>query len=122
MRYFLATILLLVISVVTAYAGEADVVKVEVIRGSDSSYQFHVTVFHQDEGWQHYADKWDIVDPDGVVLATRILQHPHTGEQPFIRSLSGVKIPGETSQVTVRAHDSVHEYGGKTVIVDIPRE
>ncbi|MFK5925101.1 MAG: hypothetical protein QM483_00595 [Desulfuromusa sp.] len=102
------------------FAGEADVLKVKVQR-SGSSYTFNVTVAHNDEGWQHYADKWDIVDPDGQVVATRVLYHPHVNEQPFTRSLSGVAIDAGITSVIVRAHDLVHGYGGKKMMVDLPK-
>jgi hypothetical protein len=104
----------------TAYAGEADVVDVEIKMTGKNSYYFDVTVNHADEGWNHYADKWDVVAPDGKVLGTRTLYHPHVDEQPFTRSLSGVKISESIKKVTVRAHDSVHKYGGKTVTVAVP--
>lgn len=104
-----------------AYAGEADVVAVDVKRSAEHIYFFKVTVRHADEGWDHYANKWDVVAPDGSVLGTRTLYHPHVDEQPFTRSLSDVKIPESITAVTVRAHDSVHEYGGKTVTVAVPR-
>jgi hypothetical protein len=77
-------------------------------------------VRHADEGWKHYADKWDVTAPDGTVLGTRILAHPHVDEQPFTRSLIGVKILESIDRVTVRGHDLVHGYGGKTVIVTAP--
>jgi len=102
------------------FAGEADVVRVEVDR-SGSSYSFDVTVQHSDEGWQHYADKWDIVGPDGKILATRVLYHPHVSEQPFTRSLSGVEIGAGISSVIIRAHDLVHGYGGLEMAVELPR-
>lgn len=121
MKIYLTLILLMVISMPPAYAGEADVLKVVVTGSGDGSYQFQVTVSHRDEGWKHYADKWDIVALDGTVLATRVLYHPHVNEQPFTRSLSGVKIAGDLHKVKVRAHDSVHAYGGKTVTVELPR-
>jgi hypothetical protein len=60
--------------------------------------------------------------PDGTLLATRTLMHPHVDEQPFTRNLSGVAIPGSIDEVEVRAHDTVHGYGGKTVTVKLPRE
>jgi hypothetical protein len=103
-----------------ACAGEADVIEVTVRRISGDTHNFDVTVRHTDEGWKHYADKWDLTAPDGTVLATRTLAHPHVDEQPFTRSLSGVKIPENIDRVTVRAHDLVHGYGGKTVTVAIP--
>ncbi|MBT3170065.1 MAG: hypothetical protein HN333_01370, partial [Rhodospirillaceae bacterium] len=50
-----------------ALAGEADVVKAEARRGAEESYHFSVTLRHDDEGWDHYADKWDVVAPDGTI-------------------------------------------------------
>lgn len=101
-----------------ASAGEADVLKVDVARDG-AGYAFSVTLQHNDEGWQHYADKWEVVAPDGQVLATRVLYHPHVNEQPFTRSLSGVSIASTVTSVSVRAHDSIHGYGGKTVKVTL---
>ncbi len=120
MRFAVIATLFLLIWPVEASAGEADVVKVEASKSGNDEYRFTVTVLHTDEGWEHYADKWDVLAPDGTVLGTRTLLHPHVGEQPFTRSLSGVKIPENIKTVSIRAHDSVHEYGGKTVTVKLP--
>lgn len=76
-----------------ALSGEADVKKVTARKDGSNSYTFHVTVGHKDTGWDHHADKWDVVGPDGSVLDTRKLLHPHEHEQPFTRSLSGVEFP-----------------------------
>ncbi len=122
MRLFQALALILLVSVNIARAGEAQVVDVKVRRTGDNVYQFDVTVRHSDEGWDHYANEWDVVAPDGKILGTRILRHPHVEEQPFTRSLPVVKIPKEVDKVTIRAHDSVHKYGGKAVTVDVPRK
>lgn len=104
----------------TVFPGEADVTRVEVRQTDIGIFHFDVTVRHDDTGWDHYADKWDVLAPDGTVVGIRTLYHPHVDEQPFTRSLSGVKITGDISEVTVRAHDSVHAYGGKTVTVALP--
>ncbi|MEM7023552.1 MAG: hypothetical protein AAF637_13315 [Pseudomonadota bacterium] len=101
-------------------AGEADVVAVEVSRAGDGTYRFDVTVRHDDTGWEHYADAWDVVAPDGSVLGTRTLLHPHENEQPFTRSLSGVAVPEGIAEVTVRAHDNVDGYGGVEMTVALP--
>lgn len=113
-------VILLVLLAGSAKAGEADIVDVQVMRAGDDTWRFGVTVRHGDTGWDHYADAWEVVAPDGTVLGTRTLLHPHIDEQPFTRSLSGVAIPPGTSEVTVRAHDSVDGYGGKEVVVAIP--
>ena len=55
-----------------AFAGEADVVKVAVERQGES-YRFAVTVAHDDEGWQHYANGWDVVAP-GLSLILKSLR------------------------------------------------
>jgi len=102
------------------WAGEADVVDVRASKNASGTFSFHVTVQHADTGWDHYADKWEVVGPDGTILGTRVLMHPHVNEQPFTRSLSGVSIPAGVKAVTVRAHDKVHGWGGKAVTVDLP--
>jgi hypothetical protein len=104
-----------------ASAGPADVVDVRVTREPGGTFRFEVSVRHADEGWEHYADRWEIVAPDGSILATRPLQHPHVDEQPFTRDLAGVKIPDGITRVTVRAHDSRHGFGGKELSVQLPR-
>ena len=102
-----------------AHAGEADVVAAEAYRTGVGVWRFNVTVRHGDEGWDHYADKWDVVGPDGTLYGTRVLLHPHEMEQPFTRSLGGVEIPEGVSSVTIRAHDSQHQYGGVEVSVTL---
>ena len=121
MKILTALILLSMLVIHTLYAGEADVLTVDAISTGNDRFQFSVTVRHDDKGWDHYANKWDVVAPDNTVLATRTLHHPHENEQPFTRSLGGVKIPADISTVIIRAHDSVHGYGGKTITVGLPR-
>ena len=83
-------------------------------------WRFDVTVEHNDEGWDHYADAWDVVDPTTQeVLATRVLLHPHENEQPFTRSLSDIEIVESISAVLVRARCQVHGYGGAEILVDL---
>ena len=95
-----------------ALAGEADVLDATARQADDGSWTFSATVAHADTGWDHYADAWRVVGPDGTVLGNRVLVHPHVDEQPFTRSLSGVTIPADIAEVTIEAHDSVHAWGG----------
>lgn len=104
---------------VAVYGGEADVLSVQATRDPDGTYQFEVTVQHADEGWKHYADKWEVLSLDGRIIATRTLYHPHVNEQPFTRSLSAVRVPSGIDAVTIRAHDSMHQYGGHAVTVEL---
>ncbi|KPJ78381.1 MAG: hypothetical protein AMJ54_03975 [Deltaproteobacteria bacterium SG8_13] len=117
---FLAASCITAAIAVTAFAGEADVTQTEVVRTGPGVYRFSASVLHRDEGWDHYADRWEVIAPDGHILATRTLYHPHVNEQPFTRSLGDVKIPTGIRQVEIRAHCSVHAYGGKSESVSLP--
>ena len=101
-------------------AGEADVVAVKAVPEAGGTYRLDVTVAHADEGWDHYADRWEVLGADGAVLATRVLLHPHVDEQPFTRSLPGVTVPAAATHVVVRAHDSVHGFGGVELQAALP--
>jgi hypothetical protein len=105
----------------TGRAGEADVLAARAIAESGGTYRFEVTVRHADTGWDHYADRFEVLAPDGSVLGVRTLYHPHVAEQPFTRSLSGVQIPEHLGRVRIRARDSVHQYGGAAVEVQLQR-
>lgn len=100
-------------------AGEADVVDVVIKKTSGGEFRIDATLLHDDNGWDHYANRWDVVAPDGTVLGSRILHHPHDNEQPFTRSLT-LAIPANVETVTIRANDSVHELGGKEMQVAVP--
>ena len=101
-------------------AGEADVVGVELTPLGDGRFRVDATVAHPDEGWDHYADRWDVYDEAGNLLGTRKLAHPHENEQPFTRSTT-VDIPDGVRRIEVRAHDSVHGEGGESFAIDVPR-
>lgn len=119
-RGVLSLLALVLLSV--AIADEADVVEVRVTCDTETGCDFHVTLLHADEGWEHYANRWEVLTLDGEVLATRTLAHPHENEQPFTRSLNGVRIPDGVDQVVIRANDSVHGYGGETITVTLQRD
>jgi len=120
MKTIIMIMALCIMAATPLLAGKADVVAAEVTRTAQGIYRFDVTVRHADTGWSHYADRFDILAPDGTVLGTRVLYHPHVDEQPFTRSLSGVAIPEGIRKVTVRAHDLVHGTGGSVVTVTLP--
>lgn len=98
-------------------AGPAEVLAVEVQAEAAGTWRFSVTVRHADAGWDHYADRWQVLSSDGKLLGERVLLHPHDDEQPFTRSLGGVTIPAGLTGVRVRAHDSVHGWGEPVGVV-----
>lgn len=103
-----------------ALADPPEIVTVRADRAADG-WRFHVTLRHPDTGWDHYADGWEVLAPDGTRLGFRELFHPHVDEQPFTRSLGGVTIPDGVSQVMIRARCNVDGWAEETVPVDLPR-
>jgi hypothetical protein len=96
-----------------------DVVAAVARQAADESWTFDVTVSSPYDTPERYADAWRVLAPDGTQLGVRELLHDHAGEQPFTRSLAGVKILGEIGEVTVEARDQVNGWGGAAVIVEL---
>jgi len=101
----------------------AQVEFVKAVQSSNGSWTFSVTVRHNDEGWNHYADLWEVVDPEsGKVLAERVLAHPHETEQPFTRSLAGVVLPEGQRFLEFSAKCTKHGFEGRRILVDLEME
>lgn len=118
MKYLLAACFLLFSPSLTI-AGKADVVDARSECNEQLVCRFTVTVQHADEGWDHYANAWEVLSLEGEVLGVRVLAHPHVHEQPFTRSLANVNISKGTKQVRIRAKDSAHGFGGKEIIINL---
>jgi hypothetical protein len=103
-----------------ARAGEADVIGVRVRAAGGDRFDFDVTIRSRDTGWSRFADRFEVLAPDGRVLGTRELLHPHEDEQPFTRDLHGVRIPAGIGHVTLRAHMKGVGHDGATQRVALP--
>jgi hypothetical protein len=95
---------------------EANVVDVAVER-RDGSYRFDVTLYHDDDGEDGYANWWQVESRDGEQLGRRDLLHAH-GTREFTRSAT-VEVPDGVAEVVVRGHDQTHGYGGQAMLVDL---
>jgi len=51
-----------------AFAGDVDVVKVRAKQASSGLWRFSVSLRHDDKGWNHYADNWEVLSPSGEVM------------------------------------------------------
>ncbi|MFX0542139.1 hypothetical protein ACEWPM_010460 [Roseovarius sp. S4756] len=102
-----------------AALAEPPVVTAASAQRDGMGWQLSVTIRHDDTGWDHYADGWDVLSEDGTVLATRTLHHPHVNEQPFTRSLRQVMLPDGTRRVYIRAHCSHGDMSERLTPVDL---
>ena len=93
---------------------EANVTGV-VATDTDDGARFDVTLFHNDDGEDGYANWWQVERLDGTRLGRRDLAHAH-GTQTFTRSTT-VEVPSDVDCVVVRGHDQTHGYGGQAMTV-----
>ncbi|MFC3959315.1 MSCRAMM family adhesin SdrC [Halovivax cerinus] len=97
---------------------EANVVDVTVEPTDETgAYRFDVTLHHDDDGEDGYANWWQVERRNGERLGRRELTHAHS-QQPFTRSAT-IEIPEAASCVVVRGHDETHGYGGRAMLVAI---
>ena len=120
MRIIFAVILLASTIVTGPVLADVPVVENVVAVRTGDAFRFDVTIRHPDTGWDHYADAWEVLAPDGTRLGLRELAHPHEDEQPFTRSLEGVTVPSGIDHVLIRARCSVDGWATDTVRVDLP--
>jgi hypothetical protein len=111
--------LLLMLPCLSGFTGEVTIVDASASPTGSGVYRFDVTLSHADSGWDHYADGWEVVAPNGRILGQRTLYHPHVEEQPFTRSLSGVVVPETIDRVEIRAHDKVHGHGTQLFRIEL---
>jgi hypothetical protein len=101
------------------YSAHPAIQFVRARQGTDGAWTFDVTITYPDTGWEDYADGWHVETPGGEILGTRILLHPHVDEQPFTRSLGGVVIPSDVTEVLVRSHNLISGYAPEVMRVPI---
>lgn len=110
----------LILAAVPALAEPPVIDHVTAKQATDGTWRFDVTIAHPDTGWDHYADGWRVLDMDGNELGMRVLHHPHVEEQPFTRSLSGVRIPAGTTHVKVQARDNPGGWNRSMTVIELP--
>lgn len=105
----------------TTVAGDVSILMADFQSAGSDRWAVNVTLQHSDEGWDHYADNWRIVDAQGNVLGDRVLFHPHVDEQPFTRGINSVQVPAGITDVYIEAHDKVHGWSKTRLQVDLTK-
>ena len=119
-RSFVVALSAALVLLSNAHADKAHVRDARIEKTGDRTYTITVTVEHGDDGWDHYADAWEVIGPDGELISRRVLTHPHVNEQPFTRSKSGIRIAETVTEVRIRARDLEHGYGGDEITLQVP--
>jgi len=98
----------------------AHVVAADIRPLGGDAFRVDANIRSDDAGWDAYADRFEVLAPDGRVLGVRELLHPHVDEQPFTRSLPRVEIPAGVAEVRVRAHFRPDGHGGREAVLAVP--
>jgi hypothetical protein len=104
-----------------ANANNVTILAAAIFHQSHGEYLVNVKLQHQDNGWEHYADEWRLVDAQGNILGSRVLLHPHVEEQPFTRALSNVKLDDSLGTIYVEAHDKEHGWSKQKLEIDLSK-
>ena len=80
------------------------------VSGEATSYTFNVGISSPDTGCDQYANWWEVITVDGVLLYRRILGHSHVDEQPFVRSGGSINAT-EDQILIIRPHMNNLGYG-----------
>jgi hypothetical protein len=96
---------------------EANVVDVAFDGAPGEEVRFDVTLFHDDDGEDGYANWWQDESLDGEQLGRRELLHAHSTD-PFTRSAT-IATPADAGCMVVRGHDQTHGYGGRAMLVNL---
>lgn len=115
MRYILPLLALFA----TPALSDPSVIEAAAATRSGDAWRIDVTLRHPDSGWDHYADAWEVLAPDGTSLGLRVLVHPHVDEQPFTRSLGGISVPDGVDHVLIRTRCLLDGWADGQVRVDL---
>jgi hypothetical protein len=92
-----------------------------LVTKNGSSFRFDVTFSSPYDTAKRYADAYRIKNTNGFVYGIRELSHHHGNEQPFTRSISGVNIPNDVTEVIIEGRDKTYGWGGATLKVTLPK-
>ncbi len=99
-----------------AIADKPQAISARVILVGDSRFQFEVNIVHEDDSWEHYVDRWEVIGNGGKIIATDNVFYPRIGQDFVYRVLRGVKVDPGTEFVAFRLHDIRHGYGREKLI------
>ena len=94
-----------------ALANMPKAIGAKVVRMGDDRYQFEVNIAHEDDSWEHFVDRWEVIGKGGKILASYYMYYPRIGEGIVWKELRGIKVDPGTKYVIYRLHAKGDGYG-----------
>ena len=85
--------------------------------GQPNNYALKVRLQSPDTSCDQRADWWEVVTPEGQLLARKLINTVHTDEQPFFNTLPSVDIEPD-QKVLIRAHFQGEYFSGPDLLMD----
>ncbi len=101
-------------------AKEVEISKVE-LEPTGPTWTVHVTLRHDDESYEHYANGWRIVDAKQNVLASQELYHPHKKKKSFTDNKTNITIPNTAKVIFLEAQAKPHGWSKRRVRIDMTK-
>ncbi len=112
-------LLLSAVFLIPLLAQKADVIEAKVKKSFGGKYVAYVKIDHKDEGYEHFADRWEIFDQNGKRLTIRIIFSPTTEKETIESYLYGFAVPEGTKKLIFKAHCNKDGWGGKEYVLNL---
>lgn len=109
--------------VAPAPAGPAHAAGFHLERHRYGTWSAILEVDHEDQGWSHFADRWEVLDQAGRRILSGSLDGPKRRDVeedgPVRRRLDAFGLPAGTTRLTCRIHCKQSGWLGKALAVDL---
>lgn len=98
---------------------EAPQVTSASIAQQGDGWTVRAVIRHPDTGWDHYASGWQVLAPDGQVLAFAEITHPHPGGEPIKEELTGITLPQGVDHLMIRVRCTLDGWSARVYRLDV---
>jgi hypothetical protein len=97
-----------------------DVVAGRLVPSGAGRYDVTVSLSSPYDTRFRFADGWRVLTSRGDFLGERWFHRHHAFEQPWTRTLRGIRIPADVDEVVLEGHDVMYGYGGGAYFLRVP--
>ncbi len=107
------------LSTATLAGAEAPKVASASIVPEGDGWTVRAVIRHPDSGWDHYASGWQVLAPDGTVLAFAEITHPHLDGEPIQEELTGIQLPQGVDHLMIRVRCTLDGWSARSYRLEL---